>query len=293
MNWCRTISLLLIAMIAVGEAGGQQTPTAAGKPAHRDRRQRRRDRSLRVLMTLNRPISAIEFDEEPFEDVLDWFREQGLPNIIVKWQKLEDYGDVERLTPVTLRAENLVLGEVLDLVLDYVSQASVKEARLHYQIYNGLIMISTRDDFADQLIVRTYDIEHLLQKLVFYKDSPVIEVTAGGGDGSGGGNSGGGSGGGGNGRGGGQGNGGRPGPGGPGDGGGIIQGGGDERIDYEANREEMVAKLLDIIRSIQPETWKENGGRGIVKEFQGKLVITQTVEVHEIIGGTVRQGVGR
>ncbi len=256
-------------------------------------RRPRRDRTAEVMRLLNREIPEVGFDQEPFEDVLDWFRAQGLKNIVVHWQIVEDAGDIDRSTPVELRVSELSVWEMLDLVLSTVSDsASVPEGRLSYRIINGLIRISTREDFAGEIVVRTYDVENLLQALIFYDDAPTVSVA---GTGSGGGGEGGGRGPGGGGRG--PGGGGRgPGGGGsgPGGDGSIFEGGGGgDLIDFQGIREEQVEKLMALILSINPSSWFVNTGSGTVSEFRGKLIIAQTIEMHEIIGGQFRLRAGK
>jgi hypothetical protein len=255
------------------------------------------DRTVSVMRLLNKEIPTANFDHETFEDVLDWFRSQGLKNIVVHWQKIEDAGDIDRTTPVELRVVELTLGELLDLALGTVSSAaSSTGGRLSYRIVNGLIEISTQAEFAGEIVVRTYDVEHLLQGLIFFADGPSISVAGtGGGEGGRGGRGGGGPGGGG--RPGGPGGGGRPG--GPGGGGGvggegsIFEGGGGDLIDFQSIREDQIENLMAVILSINPSSWLVNAGLGTVSEFRGKLIIAPTLEMHEMIGGSFRLGAGK
>ena len=56
-------------------------------------------------------------------------------------------------------------------------------------------------------------------------------------------------------------------------------------LDFEEEREERQEKLLELLKQVRPETWDDAGGRGTISAFGGKIVITQTLEIHEIIGG--------
>ncbi len=287
------LSVLLLPVMEVDA----QSVTSRFERLRAKHRRHRRDRTADVMRLLNREIPAVSFDQETFEDVLDWFRAQGLKNIVVHWQKVEDTGDIDRSTPVELRVSDLTLGEVLDLALSTVSaSASDPDGRLSYRIVNGLIQISTQADFADEIVLRTYNIEFLLQSQIFYDDGPTISVSGSGqgGRGEGGGRGGrGGSGPGGGGRG--PGGGGRgPGGGGIGDDGSIFEGGGGgELIDFQGLREEQLEKLMGLILAINPNSWFASGGRGTVSEFRGKFIIAQTIEMHEIIGGTFRLRAGK
>ncbi len=307
------LSVMLLPTLEV-EAQSVTSRLERVRATHHRHRRHQRDRTLDVMRLLNREIPAADFDQETFEDVLDWFRAQGLKNIVVHWQKIEDAGDIDRSTPVELRVSDLTLGELLDLALRTVSDsASNPSGRLSYRIVNGLIRISTQADFADEVVVRTYDIEALLQSQIFYDDAPEVSVSStgngGGREGGGRGGRGGGGGGGGGGRGPGggggrgAGGGGGRGQGGGGSGaggggfggdGGIFEGGGGgELIDFQALREEQLERLMGVILAINPSSWFVNGGAGTVSEFRGKLVIAQTIEMHELIGGQFRLRAGK
>lgn len=288
MNLIRSaLAIGLCAMLLPTLEVDAQSVTSRFEQIRAQHHRHRRDRTLDVMRLLNREIPSVSFDQETFEDVLEWFRAQGLKNIVVHWQKIEDAGDIDRTTPVELRVSDLTLGELLDLALSTVSASAFNPSgRLSYRIVNGLVRISTQADFASEIVVRTYDIEYLLQALIFYNDGPTVSVS-GAGNGGRGGRGGGGSRG--------PGSGGGPGTGGgPGGDGGIFEGGGGgNSIDFQAIREAQIKELLAVILSINPSSWLGNVGSGTVSEFRGKLIIAQTIEMHELIGGTFRLRAGK
>jgi hypothetical protein len=275
------LSVLLLPALEVDA----QSATSRFERVRAKHQRHRRDRTADVMRLLNREIPAVNFDQETFEDVLDWFRAQGLKNIVVHWQKIEDAGDIDRSTPIELRVSDLPLGELLDLALSTVSASAFNPSgRLSYRIVNGLIRISTHADFADEIVVRTYDVENLLQALVFYIDGPTVSVSGAGGGGRRGGGGGRGP----------SGGGGPSGTGGPGGDGSIFEGGGGgDSIDFQSIREEQIEKLMALILSINPSSWLVNNGFGTVSEFRGKLIIAQTIEMHEMIGGQFRLRAGK
>lgn len=286
MLWAK---IALVLVVGGGWSGSvlAQERTLASRldpmpPRHAAHRQ---DRTPMVLYRLNTFVPEVRFDEEPLGDVLEWLRTHGIKNIVVHWSKIEELADVDASTPVSLHLSSQTLGEILDMVLEQASHLAYQnEGRLFYRIINGVIEISNRAHYAHEIVVRTYPVENLLQSLIHYDDAPTVSVAGGGQGGGGGGRRGGG--GGQNPRGGGN----RP-PGGGGSGnesgGGIFEGGGEgELIDFEALREEQIEKLIEVIKNIRPETWA--GGRGTISEFRGQLVIAQTIEMHELIGGQFR-----
>ncbi len=64
-------------------------------------------------------------------------------------------------------------------------------------------------------------------------------------------------------------------------------------IDFQALREEQLEKLMGVVLAINPGSWSANGGLGTVSEFRGKLIIAQTIEMHELIGGQFRLRAGK
>jgi hypothetical protein len=237
---------------------------------------KRRARSLALLRALGKPVSRIELDEEPFEEVMAWFREQGLANVVIRWQVLDSAGTVSRDTPITLALENMTLGELLDMVLEQASfGAGLASDELTYHIVSGILQISTRADFDRMNYTRTYYVEDLLQPIMVNTllpflqigeqfayvaeldpvvasgaaaQRPIIDVI---------------------------------------DSGSLFGPGEPERghPDFESMREEELEKLINLLKQVRPETWRENGGKGTVQPFGERLVITQNIEMHEIIGG--------
>jgi hypothetical protein len=233
------------------------------------------ERLLKVTRALAADAGAVHFEDESFEDVIDWMRGHGLPNIIVDWARIESAGG-SRDAAVSLRLEGLSVGEVLDFVLETASEeAFVPTDRLTYEIDRGVVRITTMGRAAERYVVRVYDIEHLLHGKVVYGDAPEISVAGTGNQGGGGGGATGNS------------------SGGEGsnifnEGQGGAGGAGNPGIEFDARRAAKLQTLLGLLRRIRPETWMETprgSGQGTVTAFGDKIVITQLPEVHEMIGG--------
>ena len=54
----------------------------------------------------------------------------------------------------------------------------------------------------------------------------------------------------------------------------------------EESAEEMRMRLEDAIKGIEPESWKEFGGKGTVHWIENTLIIRNTIEVHEMVAGS-------
>ncbi len=245
-----------------------------------ERAQKRRERTKDLLRLLNATVERVEFDEDTLEEVFEWFKARGLKNLVIRWKVLEQSGEITRQTPLTLSLQGATLGEILDMVLSLVSdQAQAEQDRLTYHVFDGMVKISSRADFDRHTYTRTYYVEDLLypltlnellpymhmgQQFAFVAEldpvvasgavaqRPIVEVIETGS---------------------------HHGPGDPGYG----------RPDFKGVREEELQKLVALLKSVRPKTWEDEGGKGTITPFGDKLVITQTIEMHEIIGGAFEQ----
>ena len=287
---CRTALLGMMAcLILAGQApafdppklpASMKKPRLSAKQKDQARIQKRRDRTIALLRLLNTRVERVQFDDESLEDAIAWFREQGLKNIIVRWKVLAQVGEIGKATPITLSLQDVTLGEALDLVLELISgAASSDQDRLTYHVLDGMLKISTRADFDRHVYTRTYYVEDLLypislnellpflqigQSFAYVSDldpavasgavaqEPIIDVIDTGSF---------------------------HGPGDPGYG----------RPDFKGMREEELAKLVNLLKQVRPGSWQEGGGRGTITPFSDKLVISQTIEMHEIVGGAFDQ----
>ena len=249
-----------------------------------------------VAQVLYARVPDVEWDDVPFETVIEWIQDQGPINVVVVWRALEAQG-IDEDTPVTLRLRNARVGQILGEVLDQISETG----DVRYRGVGSTLKISTRAEFNRKLYVRVYDVSDLIFQVPDFK-GPSISVSGEGGQG--GGSGGGFGGGGGLGGGGGFGGGGGAGLGGGGLGGGGLGaslGGGfggagqQNPFDDEGNEEddedgktleERMDEIVELIRNtIAPDDWRENGGRNSIRAFQKSIVVRAPIEVHEEIGG--------
>lgn len=88
---------------------------------------------------LQRPVAAVDFNEQPLEKVIGWLRDATEANIVVNWKALEAVG-VEKNTPVTLPLRNVSFETVLKNVLKVAGEPTMP---LAYEIdKDGVIGIS-------------------------------------------------------------------------------------------------------------------------------------------------------
>lgn len=224
------------------------------------------DSAARSLLL--RRVDRVDWNENTFEEVLDWLRDlaEDRVNVIPRWSALSLEG-VDQEKPVTLQLRNVSVSEVLDEVLNQVAE----EGKLTYRAIGHNLRISTRQDFERKMEVRVYNVSDLLFRAPdFGEDAPTIDLNQAGRGGGGGGGGGGqsvfsGSGG----------------------------GGQQELAEEEAELRERLDQLRTIIRkTIAPESWAPEGsntvgtGIGQVENFNDRaIVVYNTIEVHEQIAG--------
>ncbi len=242
---------------------------------------------------LKDPVT-LEFVETPLSDVIDFLRDYTQVNIVLDKLALEEEG-VTSDTPVTIHVEQIALKSALKLLLGGLN--------LTYLIKDDVLQITSQNQAGNELIHKVYPVADL-----------VIPISSGFGGGLGGGLGGGGGGGLGGGLGGGGGGG--LGGGGLGGGGGGGFGGGGGGFGFRnfglgaggggaggagggaggggaggnGGNGDLSADLKKLIEdTIAPDTWDVRGGEGSIRYYRpGKaLVIRQTSEIHEQIGGTM------
>jgi len=222
------------------------------------------DRAVHLgLMT---KIPRLNLTDIEFKDAVDFLRNVSGVSILVSWGALEVV-DITKESPINVVLKNVTAGRALRAVLENVG-GGVTE--LGYNIDEGVVTISTKDDLAKKTGIRVYDIRDLIYRIPNFS-GPRIELSM-----SGAGNAG---------------------NNGSGDsGGGLFD---DEGTDGEGGdgeeaegltKAEIILKIIELIqKSVDPTSWQPNGEIGSVLELHGQLVITQTPDNHTAIRGLIAQ----
>ncbi len=197
-------------------------------------------------------LPEIQFADAPLEIVIDWLADLTQSNIVVRWERLDELG-IERDQPVSLRARNLTLSQVLWLLLSDIGGSDV---RLAYRASRGLLLISTADDLDRELITRVYDIRDLLARPARFRNATRIEVgqSLGGEGGS------------------------NP-----------LQSNEDSA---ENDADDGAATIADQLRdaimaTVEPDSWIEHGGRGRIVVFGGQIIVYNSLLVHQRLAGGI------
>lgn len=207
---------------------------------------------------LRASVDRIEWEDVTLEEIAEWLREQGKVNVVVHWRRLEDAG-IDRDSAVSLRLQKVSVAAVLAQALEQLSDVEP----LRFQGEGNIITISTKQFFSSKMYVRVYEIHDLLMRIPDFTDAPRVSVTEQGGGGGGG-------------------------SGGGGDTDPIFEDDdSDDDDDAEWKQDQISRLMLLITETIEPDSWYVNhtGGEGTIRVFNDMLVVRNSLEVHEKIGG--------
>lgn len=218
-------------------------------------------------------VPELRVTEMPLRDVFAALAELADVNIVVRWRRLADEGILPE-QPVTLQLRNVSLETALGLLLRDATRGDV---RLAYRASADLILISTADEFAAQMVVKVYDVAEILlsarrQHTYFFfgrtreyvtEVEPVVgenvgavrpitrEYNSG------------------------------------------LEGWlyGDTHEPWsDAERARLMQQLIDAItNTIEPESWEASGGPGTIRAYGNRLIICNSPLVHQLIGGPLRE----
>lgn len=248
--------IMIIAMVALSsglafaQLASQRRPRVAASAP--------KPETLKMLDTV---MHDVEYQEVPFESVVEALGNFTKANIIVRWQKLED-ASVPRDKPISMKVKNLPLSYVLWLVMN---EAGGSDVQLAYRASGNNIIISTQEDLGQEMITKVYDVTDLLVVIQRFDNAPrfdpsqALQGAQSGGAGGGGGS-----------------------------GSSVFQT--NENDEQEQNNQNgVVPGMDDLVRLIQdtvePDSWVQNGGRGQITPWRSQIVIRNTILVHQKLNG--------
>jgi len=194
------------------------------------------------------------FKNEPLKNVIETYRQATGVNFHVNWRALQNVG-IDREEPITLEVKNISISRALDMVTDQLSGGKDKFESVYWLINRGVVSITTGHALNAKTIVTIHDVGDLLFAAPNFKGPRLGRSTRGAGNsqddttgifdvGAGGGDA----------------------------------GTGIEEEDAAESRNQAKASLEKIIRdSIGEEMWISGGGKGSVRFFRNKMIISQTM----------------
>ncbi len=158
-----------------------------------------------------------------------------------------------------MKLRSISLHRALDLILGETGGSG----KIGYTVDENVIEITTQDLIDSRMYTRVYPVEDLIMEVPDFSDAPDFSLTSTSNNSSqnGGGNSGSGS---------------SP----------FSGSSSSASADKGKTKTERANELMDLIRSVvQPEIWQENGGKAVIRYYNGNLVVTAPRSVQEAIGG--------
>nr|HPZ98603.1 hypothetical protein [Phycisphaerae bacterium] len=127
----------------------ERDPYGAGLTGEEEADRRTRER-------LRESVPSIDFPEgTSFEEVLNWLREQSGVSVDVNWNALGILGIDRTTDTLGISLQNTKFETILRLLLENVGGP---EAALDYDIIDGIVRISTREDLDQNTSTRVYDV---------------------------------------------------------------------------------------------------------------------------------------
>jgi len=194
------------------------------------------------------------FKNEPLKNVIETYRQATGVNFHVNWRALQNVG-IDREEPITLEIKNISISRALDMVTDQLSSGKDKFESIYWLINRGVVSITSGHALNAKTIVTIHDVGDLLFAAPNFQGPRLGRSTRGAGDtqsdttgifdvGAGG-----------------------------GDGGTGI-----EKENAAETRNQAKTNLEKIIKdSIGEEMWISGGGKGSVRFFRNKMIISQTM----------------
>ncbi len=216
-------------------------------------------RARRTSDTLARWLGFVLFEDKTFGEIIDdYFAGQHHLDVVVDWDAPAAGGsNVTRDSRVTLQLDRATVEEVLQAVLEQLSEsAQTEDAELTFYVLDGKVKVSTRGEFDKLIVSRVYNISFIGRGTPHYLDAPELGLNR------------------------------RLPP-------DLVEPPPDPNLPRQAgtrrtprrNFEELRAQLIQILKDFHPQKWKENGGQGTISIMGNELMIRQTCEMHELIGG--------
>ena len=106
-------------------------------------------------------------------NVISFIRDVSGVSVHVNWRSLQLAG-ITRDTPVTLKARNVTVAQVLNLITEDLSPGLDKFSRVYWIVDGGIVRVATGSTFNQQLRTRTFDVGDLLL-IVPNHDAPALD----------------------------------------------------------------------------------------------------------------------
>jgi general secretion pathway protein D len=218
------------------------------------------DEDFELNRTLDTVQPEVNFEDQPFDQVVGFLTDVSRMNIAVDWEDLASNG-IDRDKPVSLRLNDVKLRTVLSEVLTQVGG----DVPLKFAVGEGLVRVATKEKLDRDKHILVYDIRDLLTEIPRFVGRTELDALDSG-----------------------------PERGGEAGGGDLFapRGGDLEAVGPNGDRdEEMVDQIMDLVRDVvEPDSWRETGGgEAALRELNGQLIVYNTSEAHQQVRALLSQ----
>ncbi len=242
---CVAVSAVLLFCSTGAPGGDPRPPGTATRPAPA-RYPWESAADVRARQTLKARVPVLNLEHTPLSRAFDFLVDLTDLNLRVHWDAMA-FSAIERDRGITLKLKNASLESVLSAILE---QAGGSEVELAFEVWEGSVVISTREDLSRHTIRQIYDVDDLInvqEKHLAGYIHRVFETVA-------------------------------------------KYGGRDLANDVAAaervvrqivrdSREDLQNDLIDLINTcVDPESWRYAGGIvGTIGFFGDRLIVVQTI----------------
>lgn len=206
----------------------------------------KRPRGL-AFKALRTIIDDATFKDMTLEEFAEWIERTTKANVVVKWKVLEEAG-IEPDVKINLKLKKVSLRKILQLAFVQATQ-DLEGVELAVKADDNTLIISTRKDLNSEMETRLYDVQALLIIVPNFAGRTPGDPSTG-----------------------------RRAR--------LSLGAGSKGEGHDARTEQIARQLIDVITStIEPESWAVNGGKGTINYYKGQLVVRNSLEVHQLLGG--------
>lgn len=210
------------------------------------RKKAKRPRGL-AFKALRTIIDDATFKDMTLEEFAEWIERTTKANVVVKWKVLEEAG-IEPDVKINLKLKEVSLRKLIQLTFAQATQ-DLEGVELAAKADDNTLIISTRKDLNSEMATRLYDVQALLITVPNFAGKTPGDPSTG-----------------------------RRAR--------LSLGAGSKGEGHDAGTEQIARQLIDVITStIEPESWTVNGGKGTINYYKGKLVVRNSLEVHQLLGG--------
>lgn len=204
-------------------------------------------------------LPEVDFQEQPFERVMEFMTDLKTVNVAVDWEDLASQG-IERDKPITLQLKDVSLRTALNEILSQVGG----EVALGFSIGDGLLRVATQEKLNRSKFINVYDIRDLIVRIPRFTNAPQLDISQAGQSGAGSNSS------------------------------SMFEessGPNDEDESTAVAGDNAIAtEIMDIIRqTVSPDSWRENGGEGALRELNGQLIVYNTSDAHTEVVSLLEQ----